>query len=354
VPPFRFFRRNEGCTMLMAGVVVMLTMMGFAIGGLFTDTGEDDAEGGRDAPAPGDDPADSQPIPSLSALLLHEWTTLTQSTPSGLLNAQVKLLPQRRFAYVGFLSEGQADAALSYFHDTFIDTSKVEVRAQGSVQPGLWPSISSRIPPAYACVGVVCSPRGRPTAPAAMEQALGGLLCLQREKRLLPLQAFSRHPGFLRSALQGASRNTPVALPPLPPPCPCQEARRKLVQKLALATNGPPPQDRTKKRTVCCGPPAPASVARHARTSMRAGAGKRQRRRERKAGHPAGQAARPLADAQAGNGAPTLPPLPRTEPLCERIPPAAGTGWDATPFPMSLQTETDPSQNPELAEFLEV
>lgn len=40
---------------------------------------------------------------------------------------QVKLLPKRRFAYIGFLRDRDARDAIEYMNDTFIDTSKIEV-----------------------------------------------------------------------------------------------------------------------------------------------------------------------------------------------------------------------------------
>lgn len=40
---------------------------------------------------------------------------------------QVRLLGKRRFAYIGFLTEGQAKAAMKQLHDSYIDTSKIEV-----------------------------------------------------------------------------------------------------------------------------------------------------------------------------------------------------------------------------------
>eukprot|EP00041_Stephanoeca_diplocostata_P031429 m.978405 g.978405 ORF g.978405 m.978405 type:complete len:991 (+) comp23957_c0_seq1:104-3076(+) len=47
-------------------------------------------------------------------------------TPHGEVT-QVKILPKRRFAYVGYLSEKSARAAQKYLDGTYIDTSKIEV-----------------------------------------------------------------------------------------------------------------------------------------------------------------------------------------------------------------------------------
>ena len=40
---------------------------------------------------------------------------------------QVRLLQRRRFAYIGYMTERAAAAAIRYLHDTYIDTSKIEV-----------------------------------------------------------------------------------------------------------------------------------------------------------------------------------------------------------------------------------
>lgn len=39
----------------------------------------------------------------------------------------------RRFAFVGYRTAKEAEAAVSYFHDTYIDTSKIEVHLAKSV-----------------------------------------------------------------------------------------------------------------------------------------------------------------------------------------------------------------------------
>eukprot|EP00051_Salpingoeca_urceolata_P001961 m.45608 g.45608 ORF g.45608 m.45608 type:complete len:1034 (+) comp11795_c0_seq3:145-3246(+) len=40
---------------------------------------------------------------------------------------QIRIIPKRRFAYIGYLTDKQAAAAKRYRHETFIDTSKIEV-----------------------------------------------------------------------------------------------------------------------------------------------------------------------------------------------------------------------------------
>lgn len=40
---------------------------------------------------------------------------------------QIKILENRRFAYIGFHTDRAAAAAKRYLHDTYIDTSKIEV-----------------------------------------------------------------------------------------------------------------------------------------------------------------------------------------------------------------------------------
>ncbi len=42
---------------------------------------------------------------------------------------QVKLMPKRRFAYIGYAEDAQAEAAAQYLNNTFVDTSKIEARA---------------------------------------------------------------------------------------------------------------------------------------------------------------------------------------------------------------------------------
>ena len=41
--------------------------------------------------------------------------------------SKVKILPKRKFAYVGFKSDDIAAEAVGYHDGTFIDTSKIEV-----------------------------------------------------------------------------------------------------------------------------------------------------------------------------------------------------------------------------------
>lgn len=61
---------------------------------------------------------------------------------------QIKLLSKRRFAYVGFMTESSAKAAVEYRNETFIDATQIEVGLQwlacsfniaaGVLSPSIW------------------------------------------------------------------------------------------------------------------------------------------------------------------------------------------------------------------------
>eukprot|EP00040_Diaphanoeca_grandis_P044144 m.11430 g.11430 ORF g.11430 m.11430 type:complete len:941 (-) comp8809_c0_seq1:378-3200(-) len=60
---------------------------------------------------------------------------------------QIKIQQKRRFAYIGYMDAKEANAALKYLHDTYIDTSKIEVSsalAYGDTQlPRAWSKYTS-------------------------------------------------------------------------------------------------------------------------------------------------------------------------------------------------------------------